>query len=439
MPIDLLEDEIVQKPKKMMPVDLLADEMPLQEKKSYGKSLREAPGKVIKDLGDLLFERIKEIPGYIEKSKTEVPGIASNLLRMTGKGFKGAMTQRSDKSQADSNLFNIVKNAKQQPVDPFVSQLAAGLADLGESTFNFPHNVSNYAANRLNLIPEDINEKIQMGRMPSNTKAMINQQFGQPEAPGEALGRGLTGNINAIIPMAGIAAKFNPMKLTSKNITKDVIETRHENKKIYNEKYENFLNDAQGQGLGTTLPNAAQSIDFHTALINEPKKVKTRVNEFRSNPDVVTAHEAKKDLLKIQRKLNKKNETQGLIGNEVDQLDAVGDAIGKIESNMFTDKTGKVNDKFANDYREIQEGYKKEVLPYTKNKAINEYLKGERLEDQLVKSLMSGKFPAQRGKAHTPLMIRRNFPSTNKLAGGSGLGVLGALLYESLFGNNDKH
>lgn len=100
-------------------------------------------------------------------------------------------------------------------------------------------------------------------------------------------------------------------------------------KNLYSEKYENFLTNAQKSGLGHELPNVAKNIDLKTALINEPKRVHARINEFESNPTVLNAHEAKKDLLKIQRKLTAKNESVGLIGNEAAQLDAINDAIGK--------------------------------------------------------------------------------------------------------------
>lgn len=113
----------------------------------------------------------------------------------------------------------------------------------------------------------------------------------------------------------------------------------------------------------------------------------------------------------------------------------------KIEAGMFMDKTGNINPAFANQYRQIQQGYAKDVIPYTKNKMLNEYRRGERLPDQVVKSLSSGKFPAQRGQYHKALMLRRalaKHPVLSNITGLGGTGALAFLLYKALSGEHPQ-
>lgn len=356
---------------------------PGEEKESYPASLGMSPFRATKDLGELILDRIKSIPGYVGKSKTEASGLLKSLVTRPG---------------------HVVK------------QFARGLTDipLNIANSNFPSNINQYLDKRLHLIPSDRTNKGILGNRidfsptePINLHEKLKSFLGDAKYPGDELARGIGSNILPIGGVGKISSFLNPLKLTEKNIVKDVINAREKNKKIYNEKYNTFLNGAMNQGLGKSLKDSINSIDFDNALVNEPKKVKTRVDEFISNPNILTAHDAKKDLLKIQRKLNNKNESVGLIGNEVNQLDSVNDAIGKIESNMFTDKTGTVNQDVANAYRKLQEGYAKDVIPYTRNKSINSFLNGKKLSDELLSSLMSGEFPAQVGNQHTPLMIRR--------------------------------
>lgn len=398
-----------QKPLRLVTDPELLRQLNEEEpQESYGEKLKAAPGKIASDLGDLIFQRIRDIPNYLEKSKTEIPGFVESYFK--------------------------------HPVSMLRQEVAGGNEAIN-ALAQTPLNIAKYGSNRLGLIPQSATNALEK-ITPEDTTQAINQVFGQPTHEGESLARGVVRNLPSIVPAVGTARLLNPLKLTSKNIAKDILNTRSNMQNLYSQKYNDSLTNAHQSGLGQTLPQAVNAIDFNTALINEPKKVKARIDELQTNPNVLTAHEAKKDLLKIQRKLTNKNESVGLIGNEPAQLDAVNDAIGKIESNMFTDAQGNINKDAANQYRQIQQGYAKEVIPYTKNKAINEYRRGEKLADQLVKSLQSGKFPAQRGqKYHKALEIRRQVqqhPVIASALGLSGSAGLAKLLYDALIGRNQN-
>lgn len=78
------------------------------------------------------------------------------------------------------------------------------------------------------------------------------------------------------------------------------------------------------------------------------------------------------------------------------------------------------------------EGYKNEVVPY-KNKAINEFMRGESSEKEMINSLSKRAFARKRGKSHPRIGIKNKLNNLPYLKG-AGLTSLGALLYKEMFG-----
>ena len=155
---------------------ILEDETPKEE---FSESLQLAFPRTVKDIGDLIFEKLRRapetVPKYYEKAKTEIPGLYSALTKHPWSTLK---------------------------------QEIAGLAESGEGLFNLPHDISEYATKRLHLIPEDVNRKIQMGRMPEGNE--INEVFGKPGYPGQAALRGLAKNIQVALPLGNVAKEILP-------------------------------------------------------------------------------------------------------------------------------------------------------------------------------------------------------------------------------------
>lgn len=368
--------------------------VPFQE--NISESIVKAPFRVGEDLLKGSVNFAKKLPLYAEAAKTEIPGVFQAL--------------RQNPSHA-------------------LGQGVAGLAEQGHKLFNTPHDLINYATNRLNLIPRGINEKVQMGRMPSDTQEMINQTFGRPQQPGEALIRGVTGNSLTGLGVGKAASVFNPANLLYKNIAKDVISTAEKNKKSYSNKYNNLWKEAENKGY-SDLKHIAPNIDVKTLRKYSPEKSIVGIDDFIKNPNAKTAHNAKSDLLKIERELKKKTT---LNTAERKQYKAVRDAIDNIQGNMFKGKNGKVNESLMNKYNKIQKGYSNEVVPY-KHKAINEFLRNERSEKELVNALSRGSFASKRGKHHKAIGYRNMLNEHPYITGAFG-GAGGLALYNELMGN----
>ncbi len=368
-------------------IDYLAD----PEQESYGKRLIKAPYKVAEDLYKQGAGFVKNIPTYAEQAKTEIPGL-----------FDWGHPQERGK------------------------QALAGLAEMGHGLMNAPRGIADYTANRLNLIPEQWAQNVPKPRDISQELEMF---AGQPKNPGDALLRGTARNALSIVPAGKAVSALNPMKLTPKSITKDILKSREKNMTSYGKQYEKFWNQAEKKGFGNALYDV--DMDMKSLKKYSPKDSIEGVLDFNTNPTLQNAHKAKSDLLRIQRELKKKTT---LTTAEQKQSKAVNEAIDSVNNNMFKEPSGKINKKFADKYAEIQHGYKNNVIPY-KNKAINEYLRDEISEKELVNSLSKRAFARKKGKEHPEMKRRQMMQDHPYITGGAGLTGLG-WLYKQMFGDN---
>lgn len=157
------------------------EEKPKKEPESYAKSLGMAPFRVTKDIGDMIYDRLSKIPDYLEAAKTELPGVV-----------------------------DLIKNDKMA----LAKQGAAGLAEQGTKLMNARPDFYNYMVDRLHLLPEIAKNAYPRTR---DIEPQVNELFGKPVKPGEALVRGVGRNSLGIIgalDFLGAAAPYaNPMNI----------------------------------------------------------------------------------------------------------------------------------------------------------------------------------------------------------------------------------
>lgn len=181
-PRDFLEEDYEPKSKYKSgsPRDFLEDEPP----ESLGESALYALPRIGEDVLKAGYQGIQNIPGYWNKAKTEVPG-----------------------------YFN-PKNWLMHPIERG-GQSLAGLLELAQKINHTPHELGQYAANRLNLIPQEWANKIPQA--PSLDED-IEKYIGQPKNPGDALSRGLARNADLLVG-ANALNKVMP-HLTKRGATK---------------------------------------------------------------------------------------------------------------------------------------------------------------------------------------------------------------------------
>ena len=137
---------------------------PYEPEESLGTSAAYAIPRVAQDLFSSAYQGAQNIPGYLEKAKTEVPGFL--------------------------NPMNFMRHPLERG-----KQSLAGLLELAQGINRAPKNIADYAANRLHLIPEAWANKIPTA--PSLDES-IEQYLGQPKNPGDALSRGLARNADLL-------------------------------------------------------------------------------------------------------------------------------------------------------------------------------------------------------------------------------------------------
>ncbi len=368
-----------------------------QSNESLGLSALKAPYRIGEDLYRGAMGFIKNIPEYYNAAKTEIPG-----------------------------AFNVIKEHPGRAL----AQLGAGVTELGHNLLNTPRGIADYAANRLNLFPQEYAHKIPYQEDISN---QINQLFGNPEQSGEKLIRGLGRNALTTLGGAKTAQVLNPLNITNRGIAKNVLKEQKRQMARHGELYNNLFRDAEAAGydmvpVSTSLLD--QNLDF-IRRYKSPGDYKT-LEYFRNSPTLENAQSAMSDLKTMMRNLDEKSKKSSLTGEERNLYDAAENTIKHIESNMFLNPDGTINTLFANRYRNLSNSYRENVVPYRYNKNIQDYLDKKITSKELVNSLSRGEFAAKKGMKHPSIKVRNALPKA--LFGTGALGGLG-WLYDQMFGD----
>lgn len=367
---------------------------------SYSQALAQAPSKIWEDVTGSVKNFLTNIPRYYEAAKTEVPGVIP--------AFK-------------NNPLHAAR------------QLAAGLPELGQKVFNTPHDVINYLSQRLNLIPQDINRMVQMGRMPEDTQQAINQYYGTPNQPGEKLLRGIIPSIPNAVAVGGVASLANPLRYTSGGIAKNVLRETDKQILSHNKKYNKIWKEADKSGFND-VPYDRNLLQENHYIIDKfyPEKSTISLKTFLEEPRLETAQGAQSDLGQLRRSLEEKSRTTPLLESEKLLHKVIYDTEKHIENNMFKNSKGEINQSLKNKYKKVTNSYRKNVVPYRYNPAIQAYKAEELTAPELVNALSRGAFARQKGWKHPAIKI--NQLSKSK-AGWLGAG---AILGKELFGAGEQ-
>lgn len=371
------------------PRDFLAE----PEKESLGTSLAMAIPRVGEDIIKGGYNFIRNIPDYYRSAQSSIPAALDTI--------------------------------QQHPMNA-LKQGTAGLAEFGQNVFNMPHDIANYATNRLNLIPQDVNQKIQMGRMPDSENA-INQQFGAPQTPGEEALRWAGKNADTLLGGFGALKTLNPLQLTNKGIAKKVVNELNNQVDKHSNMYDKLWDSADKKGFNQ-VPFDANALNSDMNIIQKyyPEKSYKTVNNLLETPTLENAQKAQSDLGQLRRALEEKSKTTPLLGEEKKIYDSISSAEKNIEGSMFKNAEGDLHNGLANKYKKITKSYAKNVVPYKYNSDIQDYLSKDITAKQLVQRLNQGPFAAKKGGflTHPQFGIRNAL-----LPVAGGLGVIGGGKY----------
>jgi len=391
-----------------------------QPQESFGQSLLKAIPRLQEDIYHRGMNIAKSLPEYYEKAKTEIPG----FLNKTQPGSPRDPIQFANHLLSQASLLK---------------QIAAGVPEMGLGLINLPADAANYTTNRLNLFPKDINNIIQKyGRLPDDVaQEKINKIFGTPQAPGEAFGRGLTRNIWNLTSGYGVANLLNPLRLTAKGITKNVINAEKNQVIKHTNLYNNIWNEAEKSGFNK-VPFDPKLLEDNHVVLSEfyPRKSLTSLENLLQNPKLEHAQAAQSDLGVMRRALEEKARKGPLLESEKNIHNILEKTEKHIEDNMFKNSEGAINNILKNKYKKVTNSYRENVVPYKYNPAIQAYKNKEMLTNELVNALSRGEFAAKKGSKHPAIKIRNILSPVIKKAGLPGAGLFGInYLYDQMFGD----
>jgi hypothetical protein len=392
MPIDFLADDFISNKSQpqSMGRDFLQEEMPQRE--DLKTAAMYAIPRIATDIGKGAYQFAQNIPDYLSKGTSEVPA-----------------------------ALNLIKNNPARAG----KQALAGVSELGQNVFNTPHDLINYFSQRLNLVPENINKMVQMGRMPSDTQNAINQTFGEAKEPGEALIRGLPRNALNILGGAGAAKVLNPMRFSSGGIAKNILKEEAKQISSHTNRYNNIWKQADKSGFNQ-VPVDRNILNKNLSVIEKYKTPKefNALKEFIQNPTLEMAQRAQSDMGVISRALEKKSRTSALLSEEKAIYDAAKEAEKHIEGNMFKNGIGETNAKLKNQYDKLTNSYRENVVPYRYHPAIQAFKNKEMTAPELVNALSRGSFAAKKGSKHPALKVNKLLNPVTLLGTGGLLGYL---------------
>jgi|GEM_PF-2944649 len=251
-PIDFLADQFkTQNTTKRDPIDFLEEESP----ESLITSAFYASPRIATDLAKSGYNFVtKTLPAAYQSAKTEVPAFL--------------------------NPMEVVRHPLHR-----AGQVLAGALEGGQAINRLPRNIVDYAVNRLHLLPEEWAGKFPVGH---DITPAIQNTFGEPQYPGEALGRGIGGNVLNLMTLTSLlnriphftrkggAKKLNILE-NQMNALKDL--EGNENVNLYHGTSEDFANKILENGLTpkrhaqdyATLTNSAPAgLEYGARVSEEP-------------------------------------------------------------------------------------------------------------------------------------------------------------------------
>ena len=230
---------------------------PEQREESLPESLLFAYPRIKEDVINRGYNFLTKVPEYYESAKTEIPG-----------------------------LF---KTAALHP-EHFLGQGIAGTQDLINMMAQTPRAISEYASNRLHLLPKSVPEFIKKVS-PESTENAINALFGEPKYPGEAL---LRGSVPFIFPASAGSKAINlvsPTRTANKFARQAITDIQNQySKGIKSQKlsYDQFFKP-YGKNTITFTPGSYLNINKRDIKSLYPK-TKKLYDEFLSEPNANNLH-----------------------------------------------------------------------------------------------------------------------------------------------------
>lgn len=375
------------------------------------------------------LQKAENIAGTFNKGveASRLPALAGGLLQ--GAGDVGASLANIPLSVIGKEIgknINIPHPNLGQYVDnSFPSKIAFGAGEIGS-----PLGVLGKVAGEVGKVgglTENLSKIPYLGRVIARPAegAITGAAIGENDQGNRGMGAALGAGGNALMNIG----KFIHSALPSQ-ISNSVLKAKNFVQEKYSNLYDSLFDQAKDRGLGQSNVRVPK-IDLDLIKDNATKKYWKSLEDFNSNPTLETAHLAQSDMGKYIRQMEKLQGNNALTSPQIKAYQEAINAQKKLRGTIFQSLTKNGEQDLANQYGNITQGYKRDVVPYITSKPItalqNKDINNETFANRIVKN---DKFRMSVGDKHPEIAAREfidNIKNNKLLKYGIGSVAAGAL------------
>lgn len=334
---------------------------PQVPQESLGHALITAPAKMYADLKGSLINAAHAAPGYLEKAKTEIPGLLTPF--------------------------------RQHPLS-FAKQALAGTQEGINQLAQFPLDAAKYLGpNRLNILPQSVPNAIAK-ITPEDTTQAINQLFGQPQYPGEAAMRGIASNL----PIMGAGKALTDIEpsgilSTKKSIANSILNKHDALENKASQGFQTVSDEVNKRGIPPVVIDKSK-IDDLSGFFPKTKQANALLDQARSG-DYNALRKIQSDLFTEGKKnLSSDLETDRMRGRErFEKRDEINQAISDHLNNTGNNDLADLLNQSRNDYKTLQDVYYNANMPNAIKKMVDKNVR--KIPNNLIKVLQEDSNPMQ--------------------------------------------
>ncbi len=345
---------------------------------------------------------ISRVPGAVGTVASDVWDVAKAIPGAAVKAY-GEIPQDIDfLKQAFPAAYEMIKNNPKEAA----KNLGAGAVEFGGRVSRIPPALVDYLAH-IGMIKPETAAEFPRPFSEKEVKGSMDKFVGNNENKGGQLLRGALRNADLVSGGAKLASLANPLKLTSKSLAKEIVNTEGKQIEKHTALYNHLWGEAEKTGFNQVPINEKLLSDKFTLLdkYKTPKEIQS-LEDFILTPTLENAQKAQSDMGIISRALYDKSKKSSLTSEERATYDAAKEAEKHIESNMFKNAKGEINQNLQKQYKHVSNSYRENVVPYKYDTHIQEFKNKDILAKQLINHLKGGGFRAKKGSAHPRLAIR---------------------------------
>lgn len=405
-------------------LDPVEEETPIAEEKpnfqNYGlSSVDEGQAPTGGNNVDATLQLLKQMPGMagglgqVADVARRVPGAIGQVgqdIMNVGKAIPGAATKAYGEIPKDIDFlkeafpaaWEMIKNNPAQAA----KNVGAGSAEFLGKVSRVPPALADYLAH-IGMIKPETAKAMPRPFSEQEVTGAMDKFVGDTENKGGQLLRGIPRNADMVYGGAKVASLINPLKLTDKTLAKEIVKTEGKQVEKHSGMYNSIWDEAQKSGFNQ-VPADLQNLSDKLSTIEKYKTPREyqSLHDFILDPTLQNAQKAQSDMGQIARKMEEKSRGSSLTTEERSVYEAAKGAEKHIESNMFKDAKGNVNQGLQDKYQKVTQSYRENVVPYKYNTDIQAFKNREMLAKELMSKLKGGEFRAKKGGAHPRITVR---------------------------------